>query len=53
MNTQEKLQKVERKIRSILNEIGKESSVGQIVNQHTLLKIYLERRDKLKKQLRK
>jgi hypothetical protein len=51
MNKQEKLQKVEQKISSILDEMGKELSVGQIVNQHTLLKIYMERRQELKNQL--
>lgn len=52
MNTQEKIQKVEKKIRHLLNEMGSESSAGQILNNHTLFKMYTERLEELKKQLK-
>lgn len=53
MNTQDKLQRIEEKIISLLNEIDREKGISKTMHYSTLLDVYLEKRQELKKQLEK
>ena len=51
MNAQDKLQRIEEKIKLLLNAIDKEEHVSDTIYYGTLLEVYMERYLELKKEL--
>ena len=50
MNKQEQLQKLEEKIRSILEEMEHETNAGKLLDLHSLFTLNMDRRQELKKE---
>jgi hypothetical protein len=53
MNTQDKLEMIEERIISLLHEIDNEKGISKTMHYDTLLNVYLEKRQQLKKELEK
>ena len=51
MNTQDKIQVIEEKIKSLLNEIDREKGISKTAHYNTLLNVYLKKREQLKCEL--
>lgn len=53
MNAQDKLIMIEERIKSLLHEIDNEKGICKTMHYSTLLNVYLEKRQQLKKELEK
>lgn len=53
MNTQDKLQRIEEKIKLLLDAMDKEQYIADTIYYGTLLEVYIERYLELKKELKK
>lgn len=51
MNAQDKLQRIEEKIKLLLDAMDKEQCISETIYYGTLLEVYMERYLELKKQL--
>lgn len=51
MNTEDRLQRIEEKIKLLLDAMDKEQHISETIYYGTLLEVYMERYLELKKQL--